>query len=709
MPFDLSTAKPVSGGFDLSTAKPVAEDQGEPSLLDSAKHAVSVTGRDILSAAAALPLSAADLATGVVNVGRRIAGVEPWPSASENFQAGMDSAGLDRPQTAREQLVSAATRGAVAAASGAAAAGELASATTGTTNRVYESLAANPGLQSISGATAGGSGELARQEGAGPGGQLLASMAGGLAPAAIQSAAATITQPAQYRNRVEPTLGKDALPGQIAAPSAQVVEDAAAAGAQKLGLDWSKVDQSMQDQIKLRLQQSIALGSDLPPEAIIRDAVYKSQGLQTTRALVTRNFEDALNEQNLLTTPEGGPLRAVYDANNSAIRDRLKELTPEGVQAVDPPTFGAQFREPIAKGERAAQAASNEAYTAAQAAEGGNNADITKLNTFLSENAGKLNNRPASSGLTADLKDLGLMRSEATSPEMNPASPQFTLRKLASARAATNEAWQTAKNTGDTVATNRLNELRGILDEMEANAGGDLYKAYRTIRMEKGGAFENNPLIDKLISDKKGYIGTNMIEDSDVFDSAVLKSSTEQFNKAWPLLSKSAQDLTRAQLGKYIEDKVFSNMATNESGDIVASAPKLVRALEGINPQKLELIYGEKKAGDLQLLAKSLREISSPPKGTVPQGSAPKIEMLTRTLLGALKAGAKLPSVVGNTLGGIANVIKSGVDSKNNQRAVEDVLNAIPESSQVQVPRRLQIISPGAAPLLTPLERLQAQ
>lgn len=693
-----------------TAAQPVAGSdtaQATPTMLDSLKHAASVTGRDILSGAAALPLAAADLATGAVNIGRRIAGAEPWPSASQNFQAGLDAAGLDKPQTSGEQLVSAATRGAVGAGSFAGAANQLAGAATGTAGRVYESLAANPGLQSVSGASAGASGELARQKGVGPVGQTLAAVAGGIAPAAGLTAAKTALQPRTFQARIEPTLNGMAPTARAAI--VQQADEVSQQAAEKIGIDWEKVDDALKEKINQGMQQALALNSDLPPEAILRDAIYKSQGLKTTKALATRNFEDALNEQNLMTTPEGGPLRKIYEGNNAVIRNRLQDLTPQGVEAVDQPTFGAQFRQPIAEGERAAQQASNEAYTTAQALEGGNTADITKLNSFLQDNAGKLNNRPASSSLTSDLKELGLMRNEAYSPEMGPASPQFTLRKLASARAATNEAWQTAKNTGDTIATNRLNELRGILDEMEANAGGDLYKAYRQTRMGKGGAYENNPLIDKLLSDQKGYIGTAKIEDSQVFDAAVLNSSTEQFNKAWPLLSNNAKDLTRAQLGKYIEDKVFSNMGTNEAGDVIASAPKLVRALENINPQKLELIFGQKKADDLQQLAKSLREISSPPRGTVPQGSAPKIEMLTRTLLGALKVGAKLPSVIGNTVGGVANIIKSGVESKQNIQAIEEALSPISAMSKQLMPRTLRTVSPGTAPLITPLEQLQAQ
>lgn len=160
----------------------------EPSMTDSLKRGAGVFARDVASGLAALPLAAADLGTGVVNVGRRALGAEPWPSASENFQAGLDAAGLPRAESGGEQLVSAATRGAVGAGSFAGAARELAPAASGAARGVYESLAANPGLQLASGASAGASGEVARQEGVGPLGQTVASVAGGLAPAVASTA-----------------------------------------------------------------------------------------------------------------------------------------------------------------------------------------------------------------------------------------------------------------------------------------------------------------------------------------------------------------------------------------------------------------------------------------------------------------------------------------------------------------------------------------
>jgi len=181
-------ASPLPGlpqGFMLDQAGPAKSDS---SFLKDVGHAASVTGRDILSGVAALPLAAADLATGAVNIGRRALGAEPWPSASENFQQGLTAGGLDQPQNNAEHLASTATRGAVSAATGAGMANQAAGLITNPVSQgVAETLAAQPGLQAVSGASAGIGGEIARQNGAGPGGQVAASMAAGALPAIISA------------------------------------------------------------------------------------------------------------------------------------------------------------------------------------------------------------------------------------------------------------------------------------------------------------------------------------------------------------------------------------------------------------------------------------------------------------------------------------------------------------------------------------------
>jgi len=736
MPFDLATAQPVApaapaGKFDLSTAVPVAPAQpaGEPmsdsvkKMLDNPMEASNTLDNVIDGAkqqslaerAIRLPEKAAnaiwdniegvkrgaglaarsvaegftggvnaltDLAAyGVNKLGsgyHALTGQEDFQyvpdSAQQTFRNGLTELGLPLPESKAEQLGSAVGRGAASAAGGMGVGQLMQGASNPIVAGVGDLLVSSPGAQTVAGAGSGGSGELARQAGASPEVQQIAALAGGMAGG---FGARNIDAPTPQAP-LPASSATTATGAQTLRDSAAQAETIAQQGAQKIGLHWDVLDDTLKEQMLKNAEQAIIVGSDLPPEALARKAIYESLGIKPTKAMITRDFGDALAEQNLLTEPEGQALRNIYAENNQAILARLQGLKPEGASAVDQPTFGEQFRTPLVEGERAAQKASNEAYTAAQATEGGNQVDITPLNNFLKANAGILDNRPSTTGLTNDFKEMGLMRNEASSPELAPSSPSFTLQKLASVRAATNEAWTTAKNTGDARAAGRLNELRGILDDMENEAGGELYKAYRKIRADKGAAYENNPLIDKLLSDQKGYYGTAAIEDSDVFKKAVMNSSTEQFSKIWPRLTAKAQDLTRAQVAKYIEDKTFSNMSMGKD-DVIASAAKLNQTLDSINPQKLELIYGKEKAADLERLNTAVREISSPPRGTVPQGSAPKLVYRMNLLMKGLGMVTRIP-FAGDIAKAIGGAAEKGAAIKANQAASEAAINPLAEA-----------------------------
>lgn len=100
---------------------------------------------------------------------------------SQDADKAADALGLARPQSDAENLASKTIEG----ATGALATGGLgalgAKALAGTAaGRVAESLAQAPVAQAIAGGAAGGASELARQSGAGPAGQLIAGLAGGL-------------------------------------------------------------------------------------------------------------------------------------------------------------------------------------------------------------------------------------------------------------------------------------------------------------------------------------------------------------------------------------------------------------------------------------------------------------------------------------------------------------------------------------------------
>jgi hypothetical protein len=122
--------------------------------------------------------------------------------------------GVAEPRTAAERIVQTTAAGA-GTAGGSVAIGQTLQAAAGpVTQGVGRLMAAAPGLQVASGASAGAAGQTAKEMGAGTGGQIAATLAGGLLPAAPQivkaatQAAAKAVAPsgAGIREQIEPTF-----------------------------------------------------------------------------------------------------------------------------------------------------------------------------------------------------------------------------------------------------------------------------------------------------------------------------------------------------------------------------------------------------------------------------------------------------------------------------------------------------------------------
>ena len=538
----------------------------------------------------------------------------------------------------------------------------------------FAANAANGALQGASGAAAAAAGRgdpnIAGEAAVGGG---AGAFVNAVLPPAVRGAAAIVnaaTKPAKTAAVV--------APAQVIAEASDDVIKQAKIAAASADLPWEGLDVKLQARIIKEVQQATAMGADIPRGALVRKAIYESQGLTPTRALVTRDWTDAWTEQNLLTEPEGAPLRQIYERNNAVIRQNIDDLAPRGVAPVETPGFGADLRVGLSAAEREAAKQVDDAYELAKMVEGGNMANVDDLANFIAQNRSRL----AASGdqgkfVLGYLDDMDALGENGLAAALKKGKASATgveipLRDLTDLRAIVNNAW---RNAGDDNAKAVLNEMRQMLNKSEWQAGGELFKAARQARQAKGNAFENNPLIDKLLSKQKGY-NADLIEDSQVFDRAIVKSSPEQFKALWLRVDGQARNQTQAQLADYIKATVFSNQGRNEAGEVVASAAKLDRVLRDLGPQKLRMIFGEQRAKDLQMLAKSLGEISNPPKGTVPQGSAPKLSFLSRAIMGVLGMGGKIP-MGGEMLTGGAEVIRRGGEVKANQAAARDAVDIL--------------------------------
>jgi hypothetical protein len=102
--------------------------------------------------------------------------------------------GVKEPRTAAERIVQTTTAGMAGGAGGVAVGKAVEAAAAGPVAReVGRLMATTPGLQTITGGTAAGAGQIAKEEGAGPVGQIAATIGGAIVPS-IPSAVRSVTQ-----------------------------------------------------------------------------------------------------------------------------------------------------------------------------------------------------------------------------------------------------------------------------------------------------------------------------------------------------------------------------------------------------------------------------------------------------------------------------------------------------------------------------------
>lgn len=683
---------------------PLAQ-QDSPSMGDYAETALRVPAtmlREGAKGVAALPGLAGDVMVSLpFNAIAGMLGYGRSPSISETINRGYDeissAVGVDpAPQTDTERYLGAASRGAGGAVGGVGIGNQLATAAGPVTSAVGRMLASQPVAQAVAGASSGVGSQLAADAGAGPGGQMAAGLAAGIGGGLAASRAPTpqASLPARAATTAE---GAAAIRRQ-----AQTLESTAQEAAGQIGLNWGALEAGLKDRIMKTIDDAQAVDSTLPPEALARKAIYESLGIKPTKALITRNFDDALNEQNLLTEPEGQALRNLYIENNQTIRQNIRGLA--GGNAVDAPTYGQQFRSGLEKGAEQSRRTTGKFYEAARKAEGANEADVSDLFGYLQSNRSSLASSGAGKPVISFMKDAGLWGKKASTAyakgEPIELDRPMTLAELTDLRALINRESSAFSTTPN--AQRLYGNMRSILDDAEAAAGGQAFEKARKVFGQQKSVWEGNPLLVNLLKDKQGFRNVEQIPDEQVFNKAIISSTDKDFSTVWNRSDAKAKDLTRTQLASYIEEKVFSNQGTNEAGDVVASAAKLNAALREINPRKLRMIYGPEKAATLARLNTAVREISNPPRGTVATGSAPALKALYRQTLSLLGFAGKIPGI---------NVVVDVAEKRaaSNARAAQAAAAATPVPAYQPQQNLLLQSGQRLSPLLLPAATTQNQ
>lgn len=201
MAFDPTSAQPVSSGFDPSSAQPVSSggggfDASSAKLVEPTQHSalpVSTLGhfglgvRNVMEGIGSVADMIDNPITSVENAAT--GGHQSLNAGSALADSLADRIGLPSGENnVQDRIVGSINRGAAAGLATGGVAG-LARGAGGVLGSVAKTVASSPLMDTVSGGTSGASSQVAAENGAGPYGQLLAGLAGGIAPSGVHIAA----------------------------------------------------------------------------------------------------------------------------------------------------------------------------------------------------------------------------------------------------------------------------------------------------------------------------------------------------------------------------------------------------------------------------------------------------------------------------------------------------------------------------------------
>ncbi len=174
----------------LASVKPKAQAQPQRSLTESAVRGVGIGTRGLVQGLVDLPATVTDnlVAKPVNAVLDAVRGKDNGPRMQMLGEAAnnlMTKAGLPVAENASERVVQDINRGGASAVAGIATGAGLANATGGVAQAVGKTLSAAPLSQVASGAAGQGAASVTRENGGGAGAQLVANVAGSLAPSVL--------------------------------------------------------------------------------------------------------------------------------------------------------------------------------------------------------------------------------------------------------------------------------------------------------------------------------------------------------------------------------------------------------------------------------------------------------------------------------------------------------------------------------------------
>ena len=517
-------------------------------------------------------------------------------------------------------------------------------------------LAEAPGAQILAGATGGAAQQTAAESGAGPVGQTLAAVAGGLTPTGISAAARGLAGGAsriaatplvqEARTAIEEAIGtaRTAMPG-AAQPT---TGGRASVGAAATPEERLRVERAQELPVPIELarfqrtrsfqeqQRARELAKDNAVGGPIRERMAQQQGQ------IRQNFEALVDQTGSEIWNNLGELGVVV---TKALRDRA---------AKDKTKIRALYKVAEKQGELV------EPVTAED------------LVTYLNANRTGRRSAPILSVVEEEL----LMRGGATGSLADgtlQAKP-LQLGELEEVRKAINRF---AKGN-DPNDLRVGGDMKSIIDTETAELGGQAYKRARAARRQYALDYEDTSLIKQLIGTKRGSteraVALEKVAEKSIYSQATPLDSIKKLKDLLETEGPAGQQAWRELQGatmEHIRDQAYKNIARDEAGNAMISPAALDRVITKLDASgKLEFVFGKKEAELLRTINTVAKDVFTAPPGSVnTSGTSSALMNAIDTMATFSTVGVPIPAIA--TIKALRNAAKTSAA----RREVQELLD----------------------------------
>ncbi len=644
---------------------------------------------------------------------------QPYQSTAGAGDAVADAIGLPNNVTPTEKIIGAMGSGAVGALVPAVGAEQLAARGLGSV--VSEALATQPVAQAVAGATGGGSGEAAAQNGAGPVGQVAASLLGagtGLgAAAAIERLASTLTgtRAAQAAARITTGVADNVtdVADRVAAkfPRKAMVDDAGHLTpdgqevALRAGADPDRVSAAFTREPGPRPPSRGAPEPQPTPETpatpaaavpvadvLPRFAEAQSEGVPLTRGQAQQLFGAQNEENNLLARDgaEGDQARAFKETQQTAIKDALDRFkTGIGDTAGDPVARGEAVKQAISDLRDQGAEGVTQLYKQAEAMGGaGVNLDVDAIkaasqDALIDEGASELVKRSVGQELSrygligdaAPMNEAGITKitlDDGSAVSIRGPVKPLTLATADDFRKAMNRLFRddTTNVTGP-IKSAIDDAVEAAMERAATETTGDVgaaYKAARAAHRAQVQTYRAKDIVSDVIAEKPGT-NTPTVQADKIID-RIFGSDPDAVTNLRKikarLLSSKTEENKAAWAGIKAQgvSDIFGKAVNVQTGNI--SGARLNTAIQKFGVPKLKVLLEEDEFNQLMKLKRIIGDATIPMSGTTnPSGTFYKIA----AFLGGPVGNRFLPGI-GSSVAALAQKAR---EMASTQRALKGI------------------------------------